>query len=77
MCFFQDGNILKKFELSQEMKAVSDVFLNTQTYLNMQTSGNTQYVDITIAPAKIITWMNTMNNYSLGVINDALASDLT
>lgn len=77
VCFFQDGNILKKFELSKEMKSVSDTFLNTQTFLDMQTVGNVKYVDIDYAPAKVLTWMSTMNNYSLGIPNDAPASDLT
>lgn len=57
------------------MKSVSDVFLNVQTYLNMQSSGNTQYVDITAAPTKILSWMNEMNDYSLGINVDSLAND--
>jgi hypothetical protein len=59
------------------MKSVSDVFLNTQTYINMQTGGNTLYVDTSIAPAKIISWVNQMNSYSLGKTLDALASDIS
>lgn len=75
VCFFQDGNILKKFELSQEMKSVSDVFLNSQTFLNMQTAGNSLYVDTSIAPSKIMSWTSTVNSYGLGVPYDADPTD--
>jgi hypothetical protein len=75
VCFFDDGNILKKFGLSQEMKSVSEVFLNSQTYLNMQTSGNSLYVDTTVAPAKVLAWMGVLSNYSLGIPVDAPAND--
>lgn len=57
------------------MKSVSDVFLNSQTYLNMQTAGNTLYVDTSIAPTKILSWMNTMSSYSQGIPIDANVSD--
>jgi hypothetical protein len=57
------------------MKSVSDVFLNVQTYLNMQSSGNTQYVDITAAPTKILSWMSQMNDSAVGINVDSLASD--
>jgi hypothetical protein len=63
VCFFGDGNILKKFSLSEEMRTVSEVFLNTQTYLNMQNSGNSQYIDMSIVPSRISTWMTVMTKY--------------
>lgn len=71
VCLFGDGNILKEFSMSQEMKTVSDVFVNIQSYLDMQTSGNTQFVDQTQAPTKILTWMNVMNQYVSGIYIDA------
>lgn len=75
VCFFQDGNILKKFELSQEMKSVSDVFTNSQTFLNMQTAGNSLYVDTSIAPTKIMDWTASVNSYGLGIPYDAYPAD--
>lgn len=77
VCFFQDGNILKKFGIAQEMKSVSDVFLNSQTYLNMQTSGNSLYIDTSVAPTRMLNWITTVNSYGNGVPYDALASDIT
>lgn len=41
----------------------------------MQTSGNTIYVDKTIASTKVLNWMNQMTNYSLGVYVDSNSSD--
>jgi hypothetical protein len=77
VCFFQDGNILKKFELAQEMKSVSDVFLNSQTFLNMQTAGNSLFVDTSVAPTKIMNWTATVNSYGLGVPYDADQTDIS
>jgi hypothetical protein len=57
------------------MQSVSDVFLNVQTYVNMQSSGNTQYVDISTAPTKILSWINKMSSYGSGITIDSLASD--
>jgi hypothetical protein len=75
VCFFQDGNILKKFELAQEMKSVADVFTNSQTFLNMQTFGNSLYVDTSVAPTKVIDWTTTVNDYGLGIPYDAYPGD--
>ena len=49
------------------MNTVSNLFLNVQTYLNMQTTGNAQYVDLTVSTGKIIGWMAAMNKYGLGL----------
>ena len=75
VCFFGDGNILKKFYVAEEMRTVEDLFTNTQTFLDMQTTGNTNYVDITIVGARILGWMNAMNQYGNGVYVDADAAD--
>lgn len=75
VCLFDDGNILKKFQLAKEMESVSEVFLNVQAYLNMQTSGNTQYVEITTASTKILSWMNQITNYGSGITIDSTTSD--
>jgi hypothetical protein len=37
----------------------------------MQTSGNTQYVDLTASTSKILGWMNAMNQYAYGIYLDA------
>ena len=37
----------------------------------MQTSGNAQYVDLSVSTTKIINWMNTMNQYGLGIYIDS------
>lgn len=41
----------------------------------MQTQGNNQYIDITIAPGKILQWMNNMNLYGSGVYVDAASTN--
>jgi len=38
----------------------------------MQTTGNAQYVDLTVSAGKIIGWMAAMNKYGLGIYSDAL-----
>lgn len=77
VCFFEDGNILKKFHLADEMKTVAEAFFDAQTYLDMQTPGNSLYVDATNAPARIIAWGNYMDRLGLGTIADSLSSDLS
>lgn len=77
VCFFGDGNILKKFSVAEEMKTVSGLFENTQKYINMQTVGDLQYVDLTASTTKILGWMNAMNQYALGVYQDADPTNLT
>ena len=59
------------------MRTVQDLFTNTQTFLDMQTVGNTNYVDITVLGAKILGWMNTMTNYGNGIYIDADPADTT
>lgn len=77
VCFFGDGNILKKFAVAEEMKTVSALFENTQKYINMQTVGDVQYVDLTASTTKILGWMNAMNQYALGIYQDADPTNLT
>ncbi len=77
VCFFGDGNILKKFSVSAEMLTVADLFENTQTFLNMQTSGNAQYIDLTTSTSKILGWMSAMSNYGYGIYVDADSSIVT
>lgn len=43
----------------------------------MQTTGNTAYVDTAVAPTKILSWMNKMNDYSIGTVYDADSTDIT
>lgn len=59
------------------MRTVQDLFTNTQTFLDMQTVGNTNYVDITVLGAKILGWMNAMTNYGNGIYIDADPADTT
>lgn len=77
VCFFGDGNILEKFAVAKEMKTVSTMFENTQKYINMQTVGDLQYVDLTASTTKILGWMNAMNQYALGIYADADPTILT
>jgi hypothetical protein len=42
----------------------------------MQEPANSQFIDVDIAPAKIIAWMNTLNKYADGVYIDALNTSL-
>ena len=58
------------------MNSISSVFTNTQTFINMQQSANSQYVNINSAPTKIIGWMNAMSKYGDGVYVDATSSVL-
>lgn len=41
----------------------------------MQTTGNTVYVDMSAAPTKVLSWMNKMNDYSIGTVYDADVTD--
>lgn len=43
----------------------------------MQTVGDVQYVDLTASTTKILGWMNAMNQYALGIYDDADSSVLT
>jgi hypothetical protein len=56
------------------MATVSALFLNIQTFLNMQTAGNAQYVNLNTAPTKILAWMNTMNKYAQGIYKDGVGA---
>lgn len=69
--------MLQKFSVASEMKTVSDVFENTQTTINMQTSGNAEYVDINVAPGKLLSWMSVMTKYGDGIYVDAPSSVIT
>jgi len=42
----------------------------------MQQPANSQYINVNLAPAKIIGWMNTMSKYRDGVYIDAASSTL-
>jgi hypothetical protein len=42
----------------------------------MQTSGNAQYVDLTVSTSKILSWMAAMNKYGTGIYIDNLTSVL-
>lgn len=56
------------------MQTVSELFLNVQTFINMQTTANAQFVDLTVSTSKIIGWMSAMSKYGLGTYSDALPS---
>ena len=43
----------------------------------MQTTGNTVYIDTSVAPTKILSWMNKMNDYSIGTIYDGDIADIS
>jgi hypothetical protein len=77
VCFFGDGNILKKFYVATEMDTVSTLFTDTKTFLDKQTVGNSQYVDLTISTGKILGWMTAMSNYGSGMYVDADAAVVT
>ena len=34
VCFYGDGNVLKKFNIANEMDTVTKLFTNIQTYYN-------------------------------------------
>lgn len=70
VCFYGDGNILKKFNIASEMATVTNLFSNIQTFYNMQDSTTTVYVDKTISTSKIQGWMYAMGNYSQGIYVD-------
>jgi len=59
------------------MRTVEDLFTNTQTLLDMQTVGNTNYVDITVLGSNILGWMNAMTKYGNGIYIDADPADTT
>ena len=57
------------------MRTVEDLFTNTQTFLDMQTVGNTNYVDSTVLAGKILGWMSAMTQYGNGIYVDADSAD--
>jgi len=59
------------------MKTVEDLFVNTQNFLDMQTVGNTKYVDMTIVAGKLLGWMTAMNQYGSGIYIDADSAVVT
>jgi hypothetical protein len=53
------------------METVAVLFDNVQSYLNMQTVGNAQYVSLTTSPTRILGWMTAMTKYGQGIYADA------
>ena len=53
------------------MGTVSDLFLNVQTFLNMQSAGNAQYVSLAVATTKILGWMTAITKYGQGIYLDS------
>lgn len=70
VCFYGDGNILKKFNLQSEMDTVTNLFVKIQNFYNMENSATSVYVDQTISPNKIQGWIYAMGNYSSGIYVD-------
>lgn len=70
-CLFGDGNILKTFNAYSEMYAVTNLFSNIDSYNDMITPTNKNYVDLSIAYNKINTWATKMQKYRDGILSDS------
>ena len=53
------------------MKTVSNLFLDIETFNNMQLTSSPQYVNMNTASTKIINWMGVMNKYLSGLYLDS------
>ena len=53
------------------MGTVTSLFSNINKYYDFEDPFSTNYVDKTISPSKMTTWMNTLENYRRGIYNDA------
>jgi hypothetical protein len=62
---------MKQFTISQEMSTVSDLYAEINTFLNMRDSTKSTYVDVSISPNKIQSWINTVENLTKGIKTDA------
>ncbi len=60
VCVYGDGNVLEKFNLSNEMLTVTNLFTNIQTYFDYQDSASVNYIDPTFSTNKIQGWIDAM-----------------
>lgn len=71
VCILGDGNVLKKFNIDNEMKTVTDLFTNISTYFDYDNPSSSNYIDLAISSGKIQGWINAIENYRLGVYIDS------
>lgn len=71
VCILGDGNVLKKFNINNEMKTVTDLFTNITSYFDYDNPSSSNYIDLAISTVKIQGWITAMENYRLGVYVDS------
>lgn len=52
-----DGNVLKKFNINNEMKTVTDLFTNISQYFDYDNPSSANYIDLAISSNKIQGWI--------------------
>ena len=71
MCILGDGNSLKKFNIEDEMRTVTEVFTNIQAYYDYDNPSSVNYVDLDISTSRISGWVSAIEKYRLGAYIDA------
>lgn len=71
VCIFSDGNVLKKFNINNEMRTVTDLFTNISTYFDYDNPSSTSYIDLSISTSKLNTWLTEIEKYRLGINIDS------
>lgn len=77
VCILGDGNVLKKFNINNEMKTVTDLFTNITAYFDYDNPSSSNYIDLAISTSKIQGWMTAMQKYRLGVYVDSRPQQTT
>jgi hypothetical protein len=73
-CFFGNGSITASFNLKNEIKTVSLLYSEINSYLDMRDTSKSAYVNLTTTPTKISGWINAMGMYQKGIYVDVSAS---
>ena len=56
VCLFGDGNVLKKFQIEDEMNTIALMFENIELFKEYENATNDKYVDQTISSNRLDSW---------------------
>jgi hypothetical protein len=77
VCLFEDGDALRKFDISDEMRTVTNLFTDISTYYDYDNPSSTNYVDLSISTAKLTGWISAIEKYKDGVYVDSNPAETT
>ena len=77
VCILGDGDVLTKFDISDEMNVVMELFTNITAYYDYDNPSSANYVDLDISTGKLSGWIAAIEKYRLGVYVDSRAVELT